>query len=472
MKTYKIYSGGVFKTTKNALVVRNPYNNKVIAETYLAGKDELEESIVKGLEAEKKMKELPVFAKYEILMQIANGIKIQRDHLASVLSMEAGKPLRYALGEIDRAVQTFTIAAEECKRLPKEYISLDWTAAGRGKEGLVKHFPIGLIAGIAPFNFPLNLAVHKIAPAIAAGNPIILKPARATPLSLLELSEIIDKTDLPKGAVSILPTDRETGNQLVTDERFKMLTFTGSPAVGWTMRQDAGRKKVTLELGGNAGVVVTESCDLDHAVKRCLIGGFAYSGQVCIHVQRIYVQNEIFDKFADKFAREVEKLKVGDPADAETEISVMIDENNAKRVENWIKEATEAGARLICGGTRKGTYFSPTVITNTKREMKVCNLEIFGPVVTLERFDTFDNAIDMINDSIYGLQAGVFTNNAKEINYAFENIEAGGVIINDVPTFRVDQMPYGGVKNSGVGREGVKYAIHEMMEPKLLVKEI
>ena len=470
MEDYKIYLAGEFITTKEKLEVKNPYNNEVFAKTYLAGNEIINLAIEKGKQAEKAIKHLASWQKYEILKEISDAILLDKERLAMVLSSESGKPMRYALGEIARAAQTFLVAAEEAKRLPKEYISLDWTPAGQGKEGLVKYFPIGLVAGIAPFNFPLNLAVHKIAPAIASGNPIILKPARSTPLSVLELAKIIDKTSLPKGGISILPTDREAGNKLVTDERIKMLSFTGSPEVGWKMKNEAGKKKVALELGGNAGVVVTETADFSKALDRILMGGFAYSGQVCIHVQRIYVKSSIFDEFSNAFVNRAKQLKTGDPLDESTEISSMIDEGNAERVESWVNEAINDGAKVLCGGKRNGGYFEPTVITNSKPQMKVCSLEVFGPVVTLEKFENYEKVIDEVNNSEYGLQAGVFTNKINEMNYAFDNLEVGGVIINDVPTFRVDHMPYGGVKNSGLGREGLKYSIHEMMEPRLMVK--
>lgn len=472
MNSYKIYSAGEFVSTKLVLEVRNSYTNKVFATTFIAGKKELENSISKALALQNKLKHLPIFKRYEILMQIAEEIGKNKNHLSNILAQEACKPLKYATGEIERAKQTFIIAAEEAKRLPKEYFSIDWTRSGQNKEGLVKYFPIGLIAGIAPFNFPLNLAAHKIAPAIATGNPIILKPARSTPLSVLELVRIIDNTSLPKGAVSILPMDRESGNQLVTDNRFKMLSFTGSPEVGWKMKNNAGKKKIALELGGNAGVIITKSADIDKAISKCVIGSFAYSGQVCIHVQRIYVEENIFNDFAEKFIETIKKLKIGNPIDINTDISSMIDEENAIRVENWVNEAIADGAKVLCGGNRNGTYYEPTVITNTKQEMKVCKMEIFGPVVTIEKFSKFNNAVNEINNSEYGLQAGVFTNNIKEMNLAFDKLEVGGVMINDIPTFRVDHMPYGGVKNSGFGREGLKYSIYEMMEPKLLIKDI
>jgi len=471
MKTYKIYLAGEFVETEEELIVSNPFDNNQIAKTFIAGKKEIDIAISKGKEQEKAMRDLPIYKRYEILMQIANDIKADKQRLAEVLAQESGKPMRYALGEIDRAAQTFLVAAEESKRLPSEYFSLDWTAAGHGKEALVKYFPVGLISGISPFNFPLNLAAHKIAPAIASGNPIILKPARSTPLSILELAKIIDKTDLPKGAISLFPTDREAGNQLVTDYRVKKLTFTGSPEVGWKMKSQAGSKKITLELGGNAGVIVSENADIEQAVAKCLVGSFAYSGQVCIHVQRIYVQDTVFDKFIDLFKKGTNNLKFGSPLDDDTEISSMIDETNAMRVEAWVNDAVADGAKVLSGGKRDGTYYEPTIITNTKPQMNVCQLEIFGPVVTIEKFSKFEDAVAEINNSQYGLQAGIFTNNIKEINYAFNELEVGGVVNNDVPTFRVDHMPYGGIKNSGFGREGLKYSIMEMMEPKLLVKE-
>ena len=472
MEEFKIFQGGSFIKTGSPIEVLNPYNGEVVGQTYLAGNPELERAIHSGLQVEKELKILPSYKKYEILMQIAGELSREKEEFARILCLESAKPIRYALSEVDRAIQTFIVTAEESKRLPKEYISLDWTPAGEKKEGLVKYFPIGLVAGISPFNFPLNLAVHKIAPAIAAGCPIILKPSTLTPLSTLKLSRIIHNTALPKGSVSILPMDRKTGNILVTDERFKLLSFTGSPEVGWKMKQDAGKKKVVLELGGNAAVIVTESADIDQAVAKCLVGGFSYSGQVCIHAQRIYVQEKIYSEFSEKFISKVQKFKIGDPLNPETELSAMIDEANAIRVEQWVNEAVNTGAKILTGGKRNGAFYPATVLTETKNEMKVCSLEVFGPVVNLEPYTDFEIAIDMVNDSRFGLQAGVFTNDLKQMNIAFENLEVGGVIINDVPTFRVDHMPYGGIKDSGLGREGVKYAIMDMMEPRLLVKNI
>ena len=470
MEEFKLYLAGKFVTTSSEIEIHNPYKESAFAKTYLAGKEELETAIVAAQKIEKTMRDLPSFQRYEILMQIAQGLRDERDEIAQILSDESGKPMRYAKGEIERSIQTFTVAAEEAKRLPGEVMSLDWTPAGKGKQGIVRYFPVGLVAGISPFNFPMNLAVHKIAPAIAAGCPIILKPSTNTPLSTLALAKIIDRTSLPKGAVSILPMSRSEGNQLVTDDRFKLLSFTGSPHVGWLMKAQAGRKKVLLELGGNAGMVVTKSTDINLAVNKALIGGFAYSGQVCIHAQRIYVAKEIFDEFAKEFVTKVNALKVGDPTEDSTEISAMIDENNAKRVEAWVNEAIEDGAKVLCGGNRKGTFYEPTVLSDTKPKMKVCALEVFGPVVTLESFENFEDVIDEVNESEFGLQAGIFTNRIDEMDYAFNNLEVGGVMINDSPIFRVDHMPYGGIKDSGLGREGLKYAIQEMMEPRILVR--
>jgi glyceraldehyde-3-phosphate dehydrogenase (NADP+) len=472
MNDFQIFVGGEFQTTHTVLPVKNPFNNETIGQTYYGNNGELEKAILRAQAVEKELQTLPSFYKYEVLMEIADTIKHEREKFARLICLESAKPMKYAIAETDRAIQTFTVAAEEAKRLPKEYIALDWTPGGVNKEGIVKYYPIGLVAGIAPFNYPLNLAVHKIAPAIAAGCPIILKPSSTTPLSTLKLAQIISKTALPKGSVSILPMDRKTGNQLVTDNRFKLLTFTGSPEIGWKMKQDAGKKKVILELGGNAGVIVTESADLELAAAKCVVGGFSYSGQVCIHAQRIFVHTSVFNEFVNKFLKGVNSLKVGDPLDINTDISAMIDEANAIRVESWVSEAVKEGANILTGGVRKGAYYPPTVLSGTKKEMKVCAMEVFGPVVTLEPYSDFEDALTYVNEGRFGLQAGVFTNHLNQMNLAFNQLHVGGVIINDVPTFRVDHMPYGGIKDSGLGREGVKYSIMDMMEAKILIKNI
>ena len=465
----KLFLAGEFIETKESITVYNPFTKEKIDEVSAASNNEINEAIEKALIVREEMQNLPAYSRYEILKQIAENINEEKNEIAKLIAMECAKPMRYALAETERSVDTFTIAAEESKRLPKEYISIDTTKAGVNKEALVKYFPVGVVAGIAPFNFPLNLVAHKVAPAIAAGCPLILKPSSQTPLTALKLAEIIDRTALPKGALSVLPCSRETGDLLVTDERITLLSFTGSPDVGWQMKTKAGKKKVLLELGGNAGVIVAEDADIKHAVSRCKIGGFAYSGQVCIHAQRIYVHEKIFNVFTDIFLNEIKNLKYGNPIETETDISCMIDEKNAIRVKEWLDEAQKNNARILLGGTRNSNYLQPTVITNTNTSMKVNAEEVFGPVVVLEKINDFQSGINLLNDSRFGLQAGVFTQNINYIKQAFNQIQTGGIIINDVPTFRVDHMQYGGIKDSGLGREGVSYAIKEMMEPKLMV---
>jgi len=472
MKVIKIFCAGNFIETSTPLQVLNPYNNQTAYQTYMADDNILEEAICKGLQAEREMKHLPVYKRYDILMQIASKLKEHKDEAALILATEAGKPLRLAHAEVGRAIQTFIVAAEESKRLPSECLSIDWTPEAKNKEGIVKYFPIGLTAGISPFNFPLNLAVHKIAPAIAAGCPIILKPATNTPISTLFLSKIIAETELPKGALSVLPMSRTTGNKLVSDARFKLLTFTGSPDVGWQMKNDAGKKKLVLELGGNAGVIVAASADVKYAAQRALVGGFAYSGQICIHAQRFFIHKDLYNNFVDQLLTLVKTLKIGDTLNIDTDFSVMIDEKNAIRAQEWIDEAVAQGAEIACGGKRSANFLEPTMLLNTHKDMKVNVMEVFAPIITITPYTNFKEAVDLLNYGNYGLQAGVFTNALDEMNYAFDAIDAGGVIVNDIPTFRVDHAPYGGIKDSGLGREGVKYAIHDMMEPKILVKNI
>lgn len=470
MNTYKIYGAGKFIESAKTLEVRNPFDNSLVGTTYLADQDILDKAIIKALEVKNDLAATSSAKRFEILRFISETLKANRQRLGEVLASESAKPLKSALAEIDRSIQTFLIAAEESKRLPKEYMSLDWTPNGAGREGIVKYFPIGLVAGIAPFNFPMNLAVHKLAPAIASGCPIILKPASTTPLSTLELAKIIDQTELPKGAVSILPMDRKTGNQLVTDERFKLLSFTGSPVVGWEMKKQAGKKKVVLELGGNAGVIVSATADIQDALKKSVVGAFSYSGQICIHAQRFFVHESLYDTFVKGITELAVNLKNGDPLKEETDLSSMIDEENAKRVEEWINEAVSQGAELLCGGKRHGTYVEPTVLVNCTNAMKVYTEEVFGPVICIDKFFAIEQAVAQVNDTKFGLQCGVFTNSIFDLDFCFNRLEVGGVIHNDVPTIRFDQMPYGGVKESGLGREGVRYAIHDMMEPRVLVK--
>lgn len=469
-QNYSIYSAGKFITTNHVLEIHNPFNQSVVATTYLADKFVLEEAIIKALSAKAELQNLSPQKKYHILKQISNEIYANRKKLAEVLSLESAKPLKYSLAEIDRSAYTFSIAAEESKKDRTEHLALDRILQTDKRNGTVDYFPIGLIAGIAPFNFPMNLAVHKLAPAIASGCPIILKPASRTPLSCLELAKIIDRTELPKGSVSILPMDRTTGNLLVTDERFKLLSFTGSPDIGWKMKAQSGKKKVVLELGGNAATIITKSADLKDALPKSLMGAFAYSGQICIHAQRFMVHSSIYKTFIDELNALTQHLISGNPLDAATDISNMIDEANAIRVENWINEAIQQGTQLICGGKRTGSYVEPTILTNCNHTMKVYAEEVFGPVICINSFETIEDAIHQVNNTKFGLQCGVFTNDTKELEHCFKQIEVGGVIHNHVPTIRYDQMPYGGVKESGLGREGVKYAMLDMLEPKILVK--
>ena len=471
MENYKLFCAGEFLSTKLEHPVANKYNNKIFAKTWLADKKLLDKAVSAAQKALPECRALSSLEKFTALKFISESIDKDQHHLAEVLCKESGKPWVYALGEINRAAQTFLIAAEECKRLPKDYMSLDWTANGKGKEGIVNYFPIGIVAGISPFNFPLNLAVHKIAPAIAAGCPIVLKPASTTPLSTLELAKIIAKTSLPKGMISILPMDRPTGNLLVTDDRIQMLSFTGSPAIGWELKKQSGKKKVVLELGGNAGVIVSKVNDMDEVIKKCMVGAFSYSGQICIHAQRFYVHPELFDEFLRRMKNETKKLVNADPLKKDTKLSPMIDEHNARRVEEWVSEAIDKGAKLVCGGKRKGSFYEATILTGTTTRMKVNAEEVFGPVICIERYNgAIEDAVKKINDSQFGLQCGVFTDSVQELDYCFGHIDVGGVIHNDAPTLRFDQMPYGGIKESGLGREGVKYAILDMMEAKVLVK--
>lgn len=469
-QNYSIYSAGKFITTNHVLEIHNPFNQSLVATTYLADKFVLEEAIIKALSVKAELQNLSSQKKYNILKQISNEIYANRKKLAEVLSLESAKPLKYALAEIDRSAYTFSIAAEESKKDRTEHLALERILQTDKRNGTVDYFPIGLIAGIAPFNFPMNLAVHKLAPAIASGCPIILKPASHTPLSCLELAKIIDRTELPKGSVSILPMDRTTGNLLVTDERFKLLSFTGSPDIGWKMKAQSGKKKVVLELGGNAATIITKSADLKDALPKSLMGAFAYSGQICIHAQRFMVHSSLYQSFVDELNALTQNLISGNPLETATDISNMIDEANAVRVENWIKEAIEQGAQLICGGKRHGSYVEPTILTNCNHTMKVYAEEVFGPVICINSYQTIEDAIDQANNTKFGLQCGVFTNDNIELEKCFKQIEVGGVIHNNVPTIRYDQMPYGGVKESGLGREGVRYAMLDMLEPKILVK--
>lgn len=470
MKRYPIYLAGEFRFTNDIRNVTNPWNDEILAEVCMAGPNELEEALQKAESAKKSLAALPAYKRSHILSKLSEQLLQRVDEFAQKLSLESAKPIRYATAEILRSADTFRIASEEALRLPAEYFRLDRTESARQREALVRYVPAGIVAGISPFNFPLNLAVHKIAPAIASGCPIILKPAGKTPLSCLLLSEILSQTDLPPGAVSILPASRETGDILVQDSRPSVLSFTGSPDVGWNMKSRAGRKKIVLELGGNAGVIICSSANYNSTLERSLYGAFAYSGQICIHAQRFFVHESLYPSFCSDMKKRAESLNYGNPIHPETEISVVIDENAAIQMEKRIHDALEKGATLLCGGKRTKNYLEPTILLNATKGMEVYDEEIFGPVITIESFQTIEEAVEKLNNSHFGLQAGIFTTNINECDYAFATIEAGGIILNDVPTWRSDMMPYGGVKDSGLGREGVRYAMMDMLESRVLVK--
>lgn len=450
--------------------VRNPYDNSLVARVPLAGQAEFDRAADAAVAVAPAMARMPAYERAALLMRVSIAITADREKLARTLAAEAGKPLKDALVEADRAAMTFHVAAEEARRLSGEVIPLDLAAHGTGRIGIVRRFPIGPIAAISPFNFPLNLSAHKLAPAIAAGNTIVLKPATRTPLSAMAIGKLFGEEGAPEGAVSVLPMSREVGDRLVTDERFKLLTFTGSSPVGWAMKARAGRKKVILELGGNAGVIVDRDADVSFAAKRVAVGGFAFAGQSCISVQRVYVHDAIFDAFAAELVRIIEGLTIGDPLEITTDIGPMIEEGEAARVDAWVREAVEAGARVLTGGRRLGgAVYAPTILADVPSDAKVCADEVFAPLVGLWRFSRLEEAVAEVNRSRFGLQAGVFTRDLPGAFLAYEALDVGGVIINDVPTWRIDHMPYGGVKESGIGREGPRYTIEEMTEPKLMV---
>lgn len=468
LKEYKILINNAWRATSRPLDVISPFDKSIVGRTYLASVAELKEAVDGAEAAFRELRSWPSYRKAAVIQKVVDGIKERADELARTIALEAGKPIKDARVEVRRAMSTFELAKEESKRLGGEVMPLDIIEGSEGRFGIIRRFPVGPVLGISPFNFPLNLVAHKAAPAMACGCPIIIKPASKTPLTALVLGEIITNAGWPGGGVNVVPSSNEDAEKLLDDERIKKLTFTGSPEVGWRLKAKAGRKKVTLELGGNAGVIVHSDSDIGLAAKRCSIGAFSFAGQICISVQRIYVEKTAFDEFRDSFLKHVSKIKLGDPLDEDTDVGPMIDETALQRTEEWVNEAVSGGAKLLTGGRRKGSFFEPTVLTDTKPSMKVCSEEVFAPVVTLEPYDGFEDALKELNRSKYGLQAGVFTNRMSDILLAYETLDVGGVIVNDIPTYRVDNMPYGGVKMSGFGREGVKYAIEEMTEVKLL----
>ena len=469
VKEYGFLLDGQFVSRGEPVEVHAPYDKALIGRTFNATPADLEQAIQAAVRAFQTTRKMPSYERRDILNRIAEKIRERADDLARLVALEAGKPIKAAMVEVQRAVLTFTVAAEEATRINGEWLPLDLMESTKGRWGIVRRFPLGPVSAIVPFNFPINLAAHKIAPAIAAGCTLVLKPPPQTPLTPLAMAEIIHEAGMPAGSISIMPLTNENAAPLISDDRFKLLTFTGSTAAGWMMKQKAGKKRVVLELGGNAGVIVHSDADLEHAADRCVAGGFGYAGQTCISVQRILVQRSVCQKFLDLLVPKVRALKMGDPLDPKTDIGPMIRESDAHRAADWITEALEGGAKLVCGGKRHGSMLEPTVLTSTNRSMKVNYQEVFAPVVTVEPYDRFEEAVDIVNDSPYGLQAGVFTRDSSLIFYAYEQLQVGGVMANDVPSWRVDSMPYGGTKDSGIGREGLKYAIEDMTEPKLLV---
>ena len=454
--------------TADTAVVRSPYDDSPVAVIHRAGPDEIEAAIAAATEAFETTRRLASHERAAVLERISGLIAERRDDLARTIALEAGKPLKVAKVEADRAAFTFKIAAEESKRIYGEIVPLDWIPGTEGRVAHVRRVPLGPIAGITPFNFPLNLVAHKVAPALAAGNPIVVRPASQTPVAALMLGDIVAEAGWPESGISVVPSSTDAAAPLVEDDRIKLLTFTGSPAVGWALRQRAGRKRVTLELGGNAPVIVHADANAQYAAERIAWGGFVQSGQTCISVQRIYVHSSLYDEFAADLVRRVEQLLVGDPADEATDIGPLIDDGAAERVETWVEEAVAGGAKLLTGGTREGRMWQPTVLAEEQEQMRICCEEAFAPLVVLYRYDDVSQAIEAATSSRFGLQAGLFTRDLGVIDQAFERLDTGGLMVNDVSTFRVDHMPYGGVKDSGAGREGLRYAIEEMTELKLL----
>ncbi|MFL6444140.1 MAG: aldehyde dehydrogenase family protein [Candidatus Sulfotelmatobacter sp.] len=470
--THGFFVDGRWQQEGDIVEIRSPYDGTLVARVAQGRKEHAEAAIAAAVKAFGTTRRLPAFERQRILRQIVAFMIERKEEFARTLAQEAGKPIKAARTEIERSIFTFTVAAEESTRIHGEYLPLDWQEFTAGRWGIVRRFPIGPIAGITPFNFPLNLVAHKVAPAIAAGCPIVLKPAPQAPLCSLLLAECVQQAGWPDGGLSVLPLSNEDAGLLVTDERIKLISFTGSVPVGWDIKRRAGKKKVVLELGGNAAVLVHSDADVAYAAERCVVGGFAYAGQTCISVQRILVEQSVYGKFTDLLIEAVKQLKTGDPMDESTDVGPLIRESDAIRTTAWIDEAVRAGARLLCGGRRTHNIVEPTILTGTKPDMKVNCQEIFGPVVTVEPYQNFDQALRQVNNSVYGMQAGIFTRDAKLLFHAYEELEVGSVIAGDVPSFRIDHMPYGGVKDSGLGREGLRYAIEEMTEPKLLVMNL
>jgi len=469
--SYPYYLANAARQPNTDLEVTDKYSGKVATRVALADAGAIDAGIAAAVAAAPAMRDFAPFRRQAVLEHCVRRFRERQDELAMALCIEAGKPIRDARGEVMRLIDTFKVAAEEAVRINGEVLNLEISARAKGYRGFTRRVPIGPCSFISPFNFPLNLAAHKVAPGIAAGCPFVLKPASRTPIGALIIGEVLAETDLPKGAFSILPAHRDGADLFTTDDRLKLLSFTGSPAVGWDLKARAGKKKVVIELGGNAACIIDadQRERLDAVIERVIFGAFYQSGQSCIGVQRILVHEDIYDDFRERFVAATRKLVAGDPKDENTFIGPMIDEKEARRLDEWIQESVKAGASLLCGGKRTGAMLEASVLEHVGAEQKVNCMEAFGPVVTLQSFADFDEALAVVDDSEFGLQAGVFTNDINKAMRAWDHLDVGGVVIGDVPSFRVDNMPYGGVKDSGLGREGIRYAIEDMTELRLLV---
>ncbi|MFZ5448394.1 MAG: aldehyde dehydrogenase family protein [Thermodesulfobacteriota bacterium] len=467
------FINGKWVDTPQKLPVTSPWSGEVVGEVSLAGPEEWEAAIVAAQQAAAALRKMSSLERRQMLEALVAGVKERQAELAATIVAEGGKPVTYARAEVSRGVMTLSLAAEEAQRLEGEVLPLDLTRASAGRWGITRRFPIGPVLGITPFNFPLNLVLHKVGPALAAGNPIIIKPPSACPLTALKLAEIYQKADLPAGGLQVLASTSALAERAVADDRLKALSFTGSAAVGWALKNKAGKKRVILELGGNAACIVDAGADLEWAAKRTAIGSFAHAGQVCIAVQRLLVHREVYEPFKENFLKVIEQeIVTGDPAGDATVIGPMIDAAAAAKVREWVQEARNGGARLAAGNPGARNLIPAMVLEGVSREMKLWTHEVFGPVAVLAPFDDFSQALTMANDSDYGLQAGVFTQNLAHAWQAFETLEVGGVIINDAPIFRVDNMPYGGAKSSGLGREGIRYAMEELTEIRLMALKV
>lgn len=467
--SYPYFLAGRPESPNEELEVTDKFTGEVVSRVALADAEAIDRAIAAAEQAAPALAKLASFERKAILEHCARRFEEREAELAHVLCVEAGKPIRDSRGEVGRLIDTFRMAAEESTRQLGEVLPLDVTPRAKGYSGYWKRFPIGPCSFISPFNFPLNLVAHKVAPALAVGCPFVLKPASRTPLGALLIGEVLAECGLPPGSFSILPCRRDGADLFTTDERLKLLSFTGSPDVGWELKAKAGKKKVVLELGGNAAVIVERDADLDDVVQRILIGAFYQSGQSCISVQRVLAHESIYAELRSRLIAATEALVHGRPQDEETFIGPIISESEAQRVEAWIQRAVADGATLLCGGSREGSMVRAALLENVPRDVELNCKEVFGPVATLTSFSEFQAALDEVNDSDYGLQAGLFTRDIYKIQHAFDTLEVGGVIVGDVPSWRVDHMPYGGVKDSGIGREGLRFAMEDMTEPRLLV---